>query len=39
MIILSFIYSRVLRKAIEPIKITQLDKEERQQIEEDFQVI
>ncbi|CAH8585941.1 unnamed protein product [Schistosoma mattheei] len=29
--------SRVLRKAIEPIKITQLDKEERQQIEEDFQ--
>ncbi|CAH8616439.1 unnamed protein product [Schistosoma bovis] len=30
--------SRVLRKAIEPIKITQLDKEERQQIEEDFQI-
>ncbi|CAI2732504.1 unnamed protein product [Schistosoma spindalis] len=37
MIILSFIYSRVLRKAIEPIKLTQLDKEERHQIEEDFQ--
>ncbi|CAH8626435.1 unnamed protein product [Schistosoma rodhaini] len=29
--------SRVLRKAVEPIKVTQLDKEERHQIEEDFQ--
>ncbi|CAH8588759.1 unnamed protein product [Heterobilharzia americana] len=29
--------SRVLRKTIEPIKITQLDKEERCQVEQDFQ--
>ncbi|VDQ08272.1 unnamed protein product [Trichobilharzia regenti] len=29
--------SRVLRKSVEPVRLTQLDKEERSQIEQDFQ--